>query len=339
MHSKSLIVLLVVSSFLLSSALLDFSAPAVSEHLISTVNSVQSKWIAGKNSRFEGLTLGQVKRQLGAWKEPLNKRLPLNIDLKGFLGSVPETFDARTAWPKCTSISEIRDQSNCGSCWAFGAVEAMSDRICIASGQVRQDRISAENLVACCSDCGDGCNGGYPSSAWSYWQDTGLVSGDLYGDTATCQPYSLAPCDHHTTGKYSPCSGDANTPSCENTCQSGYSTSYDNDLRFATSSYSVGSDAASIQQEIMTNGPVEGAFDVYEDFLNYKSGVYSHTTGSYLGGHAIRILGWGTENGTPYWLVANSWNEDWGDKGFFKIARGTDECGIEDGVVAGLPKL
>ena len=89
----------------------------------------------------------------------------------------------------------------------------------------------------------------------------------------------------------------------------------------------------------MTHGPVEAAFDVYEDFPTYKSGVYTHTTGSFLGGHAIKILGWGVENGTPYWLVANSWNEDWGDKGFFKIARGSDECGIEDGVVAGLPKL
>jgi len=63
----------------------------------------------------------------------------------------------------------------------------------------------------------------------------------------------------------------------------------------------------------MTYGPVEGAFTVYEDFLTYKSGVYSHKSGSALGGHAIKILGYGTENGTPYWLCANSWNEDWGD--------------------------
>jgi cathepsin B len=54
---------------------------------------------------------------------------------------------------------------------------------------------------------------------------------------------------------------------------------------------------------------------------------------------AVKILGWGEENSTPYWLVANSWNEDWGDNGFFKILRGKDECGIEDGIVAGAPKL
>jgi len=89
----------------------------------------------------------------------------------------------------------------------------------------------------------------------------------------------------------------------------------------------------------MTHGPVEAAFTVYADFPSYKSGVYSHVSGSQLGGHAIKILGWGVENSTPYWLVANSWNEGWGDKGFFKIKRGSDECGIENSAVAGLPKL
>ena len=71
--------------------------------------------------------------------------------------------------------------------------------------------------------------------------------------------------------------------------------------------------------EIYKNGPVEGAFIVYEDFPTYKSGVYSHHTGEALGGHAIRVLGWGEENGEKYWLCGNSWNTDWGDNGFFKV--------------------
>ena len=63
-----------------------------------------------------------------------------------------------------------------------------------------------------------------------------------------------------------------------------------------------------------------------------------------LGGHAIKIMGFGTENGEDYWLVANSWNEEWGDHGYFKIKRGTNECQIENpiingGPVAGMPAL
>jgi cathepsin B len=88
----------------------------------------------------------------------------------------------------------------------------------------------------------------------------------------------------------------------------------------------------------MNNGPVEGALTVYEDFPTYKSGVYQHVHGKALGGHAIRILGWGVEDGTPYWLIANSWNSDWGDNGYIKILRGKDHCGIESQITAGLPK-
>jgi len=90
--------------------------------------------------------------------------------------------------------------------------------------------------------------------------------------------------------------------------------------------------------DVYKNGPVTAAFDVYEDFLTYTSGVYQHKTGEYLGGHAVKILGWGVDSGTPYWIIANSWNADWGNKGFFWMLRGKDECGIEDGVVAGLAK-
>jgi len=56
-----------------------------------------------------------------------------------------------------------------------------------------------------------------------------------------------------------------------------------------------------------------------------------------LGGHAIKIIGFGEEGGTKYWLVANSWNDEWGDKGFFKIKRGTNECQIENPVINGGP--
>jgi len=304
--------------------------------LAHEVNKKQSTWKAGANKRWDYMGKAAIIGQMGAKKNPNAKPLPKVDDV---MPGLPADFDARVQWPKCESISEIRDQANCGSCWAFGAVEAISDRICIASGQKRQDKISAQDMVTCCDSCGMGCEGGYLEAAWEWYQQTGVVTGDLFGDTNWCQAYSLQPCDHHTTGKYGPCPAVVPTPSCESQCVSQYTTGYSDDKHFATSAYGVSSDPTAIQTEIYKNGPVEAAFDVYEDFLSYKTGVYQHTTGSLLGGHAIKVMGWGVEDGTPYWLIANSWNTDWGDNGTFKILRGQDECGIESGVVAGMPAL
>ncbi|XP_074601918.1 cathepsin B-like [Brevipalpus obovatus] len=244
------------------------------------------------------------------------------------MDDIPDTFDSRIEWPHCASISLIRDQSNCGACWAFGAVEAMSDRICIASaGRVRVN-ISSQDLVSC-SDLG-GCGGGNPASAWQYWVDSGLVTGDLYG-SGGCMPYSVKP-GHHGE-PYLP------TPACNRTCQSGYPKSYREDKHFGMEAYLVDSNVEAIQNDILDNGPVEAGFRVYADFFSYESGVYIQHCQDYKGGHAIKLLGWGTENGTPYWLAANSWNATWGDKGYFKIRRGFNECGIESYVIAGLPRL
>lgn len=93
-----------------------------------------------------------------------------------------------------------------------------------------------------------------------------------------------------------------------------------------------------IMVELRISGPVEATFDVYLDFLFYKSGVYQPVRGYFLGEHAVRILGWGEESGTPYWLVSNSWGYDWGDNGTFKILRGVNQCRIESSIVAGLPQ-
>lgn len=59
--------------------------------------------------------------------------------------------------------------------------------------------------------------------------------------------------------------------------------------------------------------------------------------GDYMGGHAVKIIGWGTDDasGDDYWLVANSWNPSWGEGGLFRILRGVNECGIEGNIVAG----
>lgn len=90
---------------------------------------------------------------------PLENRpqLPVKISSRTLMDEdVPDKFDSRENWPSCPSLKEVRDQSNCGSCWAFGAVEAMSDRACIASLNKDTPHISANDLLSCCSNCGFG---------------------------------------------------------------------------------------------------------------------------------------------------------------------------------------
>lgn len=88
-----------------------------------------------------------------------------------------------------------------------------------------------------------------------------------------------------------------------------------------------------IMRAIMEGGPVETAFTVYSDFESYVSGIYHHLTGANVGGHAVKIVGWGIDGSNKYWKVANSWNPYWGEKGFFRIKKGVNECGVEDSVV------
>jgi cathepsin B len=172
---------------------------------------------------------------------------------------------------------------------------------------------------------------------------TGVVTGGDYIDIGkgdTCAPYSLPTCQHKNlvppTPEHPACpETEYSTPGQFASCkESAYPTSFEQDKV-------IGGDRAyriqgedNIKSDLTQYGSVAAMITVYEDFAAYKSGVYHHTTGSRLAGHAVSIIGWGTENGTPYWLVRNSWNEDWGEKGLFRIQRGSDECGIESGVCA-----
>ena len=126
------------------------------------------------------------------------------------------------------------------------------------------------------------------------------------------------------------------TPKCPKQCENGYPVEFAKDKHFASSSYGI-KGIENMQQELMEKGTLSVTMTVYEDFEAYTSGVYQHKTGKSLGGHAIKMIGWGVDEatGTPYWTCTNSWNPTWGEKGNFRILRGSNECGIESGVVAG----
>jgi len=224
-----------------------------------------------------------------------------------------------------------------GSLCSFCPTRAASDRVCIGTNGTNKTPVSSNDLISCCFDCGYGCEGGWPDEAFQTWVDSGIVSGSGYVADQGCSPYPFAPCEHHSKKtKYPACPSDIyDTPNCKSKCQPSYTShAYSQDKLYGKVPAYYSNDNEAVQTEIMTNGPVVFTYDVYADFLNYVSGVYKHTTGDFLGGHAVRCIGWGEENGTPYWLIANSWNEDWGVDGYFKIIRGEDNCGIEEEISA-----
>lgn len=294
------------------------------ESIVQEINAHPTAgWEAAMNPRFSNYTIEQFKHLLGVKPTPHAAlgAIPIKTyprDLK-----LPKQFDARTAWPQCNTIGKILDQGHCGSCWAFGAVESLSDRFCIQFNI--NISLSVNDLLSCCGFmCGDGCDGGYPIRAWQYFVQNGVV-------TDECDPYfDTIGCSHPG------CEPEYPTPECVKKCQVKNQL-WAESKHYSVNAYRIDSDPHSIMAEIYKNGPVEVAFTVYEDFAHYKSGVYKHITGYVLGGHAVKLIGWGTtDDGDDYWLLANQWNRSWGDDGYFKIRRGTNECGIEEDVVAGL---
>lgn len=314
---KGVCVLLVFLALSFAAKIDLLSAPAINDELINQINSnPASTWVAGRNERLEGMSLRDFSKLLGVNMREIN--LPIKAQPKL---AIPTSFDAREQWMGC--IGPILDQGHCGSCWAFGACEALGDRFCIQSKGATNVSLS-EQLLVSCDETNAGCDGGDLMFAWKYLVKEGTV-------TSACYPYDMGTCEHPGCSEW-------NTPMCNHTCQDGGS--FEKFKYYAKNAYAIDSKVANIQTEIMTNGPVEVAFEVYSDFANYKSGVYIHTSGSLLGGHAVKNIGWGVDSsGVDYWIIQNSWNPTWGMEGYFLIRRGTDECGIESNVVAGMAKL
>ncbi|CAE7246894.1 CTSB [Symbiodinium sp. CCMP2592] len=262
-------------------------------------------------------------------------------------GDIPEDFDSAAQWPDCEKmINDIRDQSNCGCCWAFAGAEAASDRMCIATKGKTMIPISAQDV--CFNSNPDGCDGGQIDTPWQYIKDTGAVSGGQYKGTGPfgsglCSDFSLPHCHHHgPQGKDPyPAEGKPGCPSeesppgptqCDATAKAPHN-DFKEDKYYYKGKTQTASGEKAIQQMIVAGGPVETAFTVFSDFELYTSGIYHHVSGEMAGGHAVRMVGWGVDGGVKYWKVANSWNPYWGEKGFFRIRRGTNEGGIEDDVV------
>jgi cathepsin B len=260
---------------------------------------------------------------------------------------VPDSFDSAENWPDCAkTIGDIRDQSNCGCCWAFGGAEAASDRMCIATKAELIMPLSANDVCFNVRGFSMGCNGGQISSPWDYIKRTGAVTGGNYNNTGPfgggwCSAFPLPHCHHHGPQGADPYPAEGapgcpseHSPKGPKACDAAATSPHD---AFKADKYTFSgaiqsaSGPAAIKKMIMEGGPVETAFTVYSDFEDYAGGIYKHTTGSPAGGHAVKIVGWGVEDGQEYWKVANSWNPYWGEKGYFRIAPG--QGGIDSQVI------
>ncbi|XP_075225179.1 cathepsin B-like [Lycorma delicatula] len=311
---------------------------AITDEFIGKINSMQQSWTAGYNfppgTKFSDLKiLAGTKRQ----RPPVIKEIDVPNSVV-----IPKSFDARENWPNCKSIKEIKNQGHCGSCWAVSSATTMSDRLCISSKGKFNSDVSAQQIISCSEI--NGCHGGLPYAAWNYFVEHGAVTGGDYHSNDGCQPYLVKPCinrtadsDDNSHPEQCPSTDYVKTPKCQSKCYNHrYHKSYTKDLHKAKQVFGVPQNITQIQLNIMTYGPVVADFDVYADFMTYKSGVYEHHFGKILGGHAIRIIGWGEENGKDYWLITNQWGKEWGNEGTVKFLRGKNELGIEEDVVSGI---
>nr|CAD2186302.1 unnamed protein product [Meloidogyne enterolobii] len=251
-------------------------------------------------------------------------------------------FDVRDKWPKCSSfINHVQHQGLCGSCWAISASSVYTDRHCIerdkkglSTPNNASFTYSSFDVLACSPE--KGCSGGWPHKAWDSIKSNGICTGTDFNGNNGCKPYPFKPTERYPILK-----------SCKKSCTNTYwGVPYDTDRRNYVTSTSTIKGEQAIKEELDKNGPVVACFSVYKDFYSHadgSDGVYFHVWGDYDRSHAVVIVGYGTASceyeKIPYWIIRNSWGTNSTGKGFLKFRRGNNECGIEQTVSFGIPKI
>jgi cathepsin B len=221
----------------------------------------------------------------------------------------PLEFDGRVKWSGC--LRAIRNQNQCGGCWAFASTSVLGDRLCIQSNGLVNVNLS-QQLPISCDTAELGCSGGYISKSWAFLTNSGTV-------TEECYPYT---------------SSAGTAASCLDTPGTCVNKAIPYKKYYAKNFVGYYASVSDIKNEIFNNGPVETGMLVYQDFYSYKSGIYQKSAGTtLLGGHAVKIVGWGTTGSVNYWLVANSWSALWGENGYFRIEI-NNCCSFEQNVVS-----
>ena len=203
-------------------------------------------------------------------------------------------------WRSKGAVTPIKDKGQCGSCWSFSATGAMEGAWQIAKGDLVS--LSEQQLVDCSAGVhygNHGCNGGLMDGAFQYAIDNGMCSEDEYA--------------------YKAKSGSCQTCKTVVTISSCVDVTPQNEVDL---------------EKAVSIGPVSVAIEAdTRTFQLYTSGVItSDACGTNLD-HGVLVVGYGTENNTPYWLVKNSWGTSWGENGYVKIGKSDSTrtpgvCGI-----------
>lgn len=289
-------------------------------NFIETINNHTKLWKAAHYPEMEGMTLGGRLRRAGGLSRYgshiFPKTAPVQSKTRLFTSKLPDSLDWREV-SGVNYVTPIRNQGQCGSCYAFASMAMLESRLLILSNSTSNKVFSPQDVVSC-SEYSQGCEGGFPYLiAGKYAEDFGVVE-------ESCFPYLAR-------------DSECREPS---SCTRYRSNKYD-----YVGGYFGNCNEEEMLMDLAMYGPVSVAFEVTGDFQQYKSGIY-HATGLMdkfnpwvQTNHAVLVVGYGVEDGVKYWIVKNSWGEDWGEKGYFRIVRGTNELNIESMAVSALPVM
>lgn len=258
-------------------------------------NRKKLTWTQGIND-FADLTFEEFKK-LRLMKPQDCSATEHNLRITRKAVGIPASYE----WNSFGVVTPVKDQDDCGSCWAFSTVSALESHWNIL-GKGKNITFSEQQLVDCAGDFENyGCDGGLPSQAFEYIKAAKGIESDI------TYPYT------------------ARDGSCvfRRSIAIGYA-------KYGSYNITEG-DETELADRLYNVGPVSVSFEVLDSFQFYKSGVYSVPdcgTGTQDINHAVLATGYGTENGVKFWNIKNSWSTEWGVKGYFKIQRDVNMCAI-----------